>query len=137
MFDLIGQFIAHVISIVASIDGHTWALIGAVLGVSTFQEAIKQWLGTHARTLNDRTSLLFTFALSSIPASIDYASNFAAQNPGVLPGKVLLVFGATQPAYRFVVKPVFNYVLGVLRDAREYRKSLESNVVPAPAQIDV
>lgn len=84
-----------------SIPPDTIALVAGVLGLSAFQQKIKNWLELE----NPKVLVLLTTTFSLAAAIIPAALGYLGSNPGAIGAHTAAVFTGMTLAYRYIIQP--------------------------------
>lgn len=95
-----------------------WGTIGALLVASGLATTLTQLVKKKLSLVSKKVINTFLLATSFAPVAIQYLTEHATQNPGLLGGKALAVAGfASTVLYPHVISPLSK----LLEDAKAYR----------------
>lgn len=117
-----------------SIPPDTIALIAGAVGLSAFQQKLKNWLELNDPKVLVLLTTTFSLAAAIVPAALGYLGS----NPGAIGAHTAAIFTGMTLAYRYVIQPSSTRLNSFKEDvarAKAYKASREaaSDGVAVPA----
>jgi hypothetical protein len=113
------------INLLQIVPAGVYQTLGGAIVVSLLLQAVK-----HKVQMTSDKVITFTLAsFSFLAAGLNYLAQVAPSNPKVLALQTFLLMGASNPTYRYLIKPAYNVVV----DAKKLRDSQTTTTTTTPA----